>query len=444
MSNYTLHDPFIKEAEKLEERSKLQIKSKNYDSAISSLLEAKELYTRIGLTGQIGIVIKEIVRIKNLKRSDPTTTTTLEVLEEKEDLEINKESDVIESSEKNGYNILDKARELTMEEKYNEALKLFDQAYSIFKKINYDFESKQILWQINEIKEQLRWNQTGKGLKNKVNIKDIVSLASAEKRRKKLQKQIESPKINHAEKAPINPQVKKESMESKYPKLFQQRIKEQKKEQEEKQFQGKILKDHDIIRKQNTEDRRERVRLLQEKKKREETLLKEAEDLLADGNRALVNKDYDNATSSYQQAIKIFNQMGWLDQTRTLQKELRNIELYKKEEQRKIEQNILIKKKDDREFQKRVDSITSEKQRYEEKKLQQQVVLPPMIRNKLEKVDLAKSKAEKEEEMGKFERVISRFQFILEVYKSIPNDVIDLSNEISATEQKLMELKEKK
>lgn len=439
-----MHDPLIKEAEKLEERSKSQIRLKNYDSAITSLLEAKELYTKLGLTGQVGIVIKEIVRIKNLKRSNPTTTTTLEVLEEIDDSEIKEDSEITEYSEKNGYNILDKARELTMEEKYNDALKLFDQAYSLFKKINYDFESNQTLLQINEIKEHLRWKQTGKGLKNKVNIKDIVTLASAERRRMKLQKQIESPKINRNEKTPINPQVKRESVESKYPKLFQQRIIEQKREYEEKKFQGNILKEHNSLRKQQTEDRRERVRLLQEKKNWEEIHVKEAEALLADGNRALVSKDYDNATSSYQQAIKIFNQLGWLDQTRTLQKELRNIELYKKEEQRKIEQNILIKKKDDREFQKRVDSITSEKQRYEEKKLQQQVVLPPMIRNKLEKVDLAKSKAEKEEEMGKFERVISRFQFILEVYKSIPNDVIDLSNEISATEQKLMELKEKK
>jgi len=439
-----LHDPLIKEAEKLEERSKSQIRLKNYDSAISSLLEAKELYTRIGLTGQIGIVIKEIVRIKNLKRSDPTTTTTLEVLEEIDDSEIKEDSEITECSEKNGYNILDKARELTMEEKYNDALKLFDQAYTLFTKINYDFESKQILWQINEIKEHLRWKQTGKRLINKVNTKDIVTLASAERRRMKLQKQIETPKISQTEKSLINPPIKKETMETKYPKLFQQRIKEQEKMQEEKKFQGNILKHHDSVRKQQNEDRRERVRLLQEKKKMEETLLKEAENLLADGNRALVSKDYDNATSSYQQAIKIFNQMGWLDQTRTLQKELRNIELYKKEEQRKIEQKILIKKKDDHEFQKRVDSITSEKQRYEEKKMQQQVVLPPMIRNKLEKVNLAKIKAEKEEEMGKFERVISRFQFILEEYKSIPNDVIDLSSEISATEQKLMELKEKK
>ena len=439
-----MHDPLIKEAEKLEERSKSQIRLKNYDSAISSLLEAKELYTRIGLTGQIGIVIKEIVRIKNLKRSDPTTTTTLEVLEEIDDSEIKEDSEITECSEKNGYNILDKARELTMEEKYNDALKLFDQAYTLFTKINYDFESKQILWQINEIKEHLRWKQTGKRLINKVNTKDIVTLASAERRRMKLQKQIETPKISQTEKSLIKPPIKKETMETKYPKLFQQRIKEQEKMQEEKKFQGNILKHHDSVRKQQNEDRRERVRLIQEKKKMEEKLLKEAENLLADGNRALVSKDYDNASSSYQQAIKIFNQMGWLDQTRTLQKELRNIEIYKNEEQRKIAQKILIKEKDDNEFQKRVDSITSEKLRYEEKKLQQQVVLPPMIKIKLEKVNLAKIKAEKEEKIGNFERVISRFQFILEELKSIPIDVIDLSSEISATEQKLMELKEKK
>ncbi|MBY9003690.1 MAG: hypothetical protein KGD73_06935 [Candidatus Lokiarchaeota archaeon] len=439
-----MNDPLIKEAEKLEERSKSQLKLNNYDSAITSLLGAKELYAKLGLTGQVGIVIKEIVRIKNLKRTYPSRVTPLVVLEEKEVSEIKEDSEIIEYSEKNGYTILDKARELTLEEMYDDALKLFDQAYTLFNKINYDFESKQILWQINEIKEHLRLKQTGKGIKNKVSIKDIVTLASAERRRNKLQKQIETPVSSRTKITPTSPQVKKESMESKYPKLFQQQIKEQKKKQEEKQFQGNILKEHDSLRKQQVEERRERVRLIQEKKKREETLLKEAEDLLADGNKALVNKDYDNATSLYQQAIKIFNQMGWLDQTRTLQKELRNIELYKKEELRKNEQKILMKNKNDYEFQKRVDSITSEKQRFEQKKMQQRVVLPPLIKSKLEKIHLAKIKAEKEENMGKFERVISRFQFILEEYKSIPNDVIDLSSEISATEQKLMELKEKK
>jgi len=110
-----------------------------------------------------------------------------------------------------------------LEERYNEALKLFEQAYSLFKKINYDFESKQTLWQINEIKEHLRWKQTGKGLMKKVNIKDIVSLASAERRRMKLQNQIESPKIIPTKKTPITPQVKRESMESKYPKLYQKK-----------------------------------------------------------------------------------------------------------------------------------------------------------------------------------------------------------------------------
>lgn len=439
-----MHDPLIKEAEKLEERSKSQIKLKNYDFAISLLNEAKELYSKIGLTEKVGIVIREIVRIKNLKRTDPTTNTALQVLKEKVNSEINEDLEVIEDSEKKGYAILDQARELAMEEKYNEALELFDQAHTIFNELNYDFESKQILQQNNEIKEYLRWKQTGKGLKNKINIKDIVALATAERRRDKLQKQIEKPNISQTEKIPTKPQEKKETIESKYPKLFQQRIKELEKEQKQMQFQGNILKERENSRKQQIEERRERVRSLQEKKKREEKLLKEAEDLLANGNQAMINKDYDKTTTSYQQAIKIFNQIGWLDQTRTLQKELRNIELYKKEEQRKIEQKILIKKKDDREFQERVDGITNEKLRYEEKKFQQQTVLPPLIRNKLEKVKLAKIKAEKEEQMGKFERVISRFQFILEEYKSIPNDVIDLSREISLTEQKLMELKEKK
>jgi len=439
-----LHDPLIKEAEKLEERSKSQIKLKNYDSAISMLNEAKELYSKIGLTEQVGIVIREIVRIKNLKRSDPAASIPSKNLEEKEDLECKEDSEIIVSSEIKGYAMLDQARELAMEEKYDGALKLLEQTYNLFNELEYELESKQILLQINEIKEHIRWKQTGKGLRNKINIKDIVALATAERRRIKLQNQIERPKIPQNEKVSVNSQEMGETIESKYPKIFQQRIKEKEKEQEQMQFQGNIIKEQVNLRKQQIEERRARVKALQEKKKREEELLKEAEDLLTNGKKALINKDYDKATFSYQQAIKIFNQMGWLDQTRTLQKELRNIELYKKEEQRKIEQKILVKKQEEHDFQKRVDSITSEQQRYEEKKLDQHLVIPPLIRNKLEKVNLAKIKAEKEEKMGKFDRVISRFQFILEEFKSIPNDVIDLSREISATEQKLRELKEKK
>ncbi|GAG89232.1 unnamed protein product, partial [marine sediment metagenome] len=65
----------LKKAEQLTFQSKIAIRNKNYSSAISSLLIAKDIYTKLGLTGEIGIVIKEIVRLGNLKKEENVSLT---------------------------------------------------------------------------------------------------------------------------------------------------------------------------------------------------------------------------------------------------------------------------------------------------------------------------------------------------------------------------------
>ena len=52
-------------------------------------------------------------------------------------------------------------------------------------------------------------------------------------------------------------------------------------------------------------------------------------------------------------------------------------------------------------------------------------------------------KAEREESMNKFSRVLARYQYILQLYESIPKDSIDLSIKVSEIEQKIIELKAK-
>ncbi|GAH04160.1 unnamed protein product [marine sediment metagenome] len=60
----------LKEAEKLENQSKVAEGDKNYDLAISVLMQAKDNYTKLGLTGQVSIIIKEIVRLQHLRRDN--------------------------------------------------------------------------------------------------------------------------------------------------------------------------------------------------------------------------------------------------------------------------------------------------------------------------------------------------------------------------------------
>ncbi|GAH43245.1 unnamed protein product, partial [marine sediment metagenome] len=90
-------------------------------------------------------------------------------------------------SEANGNVILEKARNLALEDKYEDSLKLYNEAYNLFKHLEYKYECKQILWQINEIKDYQRMAEFRKSKGVPINLKDIVALASAERRRQRIQ-----------------------------------------------------------------------------------------------------------------------------------------------------------------------------------------------------------------------------------------------------------------
>ena len=60
-----------------------------------------------------------------------------------------------------------------------------------------------------------------------------------------------------------------------------------------------------------------------------------------------------------------------------------------------------------------------------------------------EKIELIRTKADKEESMNNFSRVLSRYEYILSLYNSIPKESIDLSEQIQKVKQKILDLKEK-
>jgi len=445
------HDAdLIKEAEDLEKQSKIEIKKRNYDSAVTLLLKAKDLYTQLGLTGQVGIVIKEVVRLKNLKREQkiPVTTSADEIPAAKTLIQhttFSKETKpaikkVRIPLETRGNQLLEEARDLTLEDNFDESLKLYNEAYTLFKKLNHTYECKQILWQINEIKEYQRWGQYRKSKGITVAVKDIVTLAAAEKRRLSIQKSLEKPKRERI--VQIEPKIKIEP-EIEKPRLLQQINIRAKEAEEERKISSTILQEQQAKRKQLREERQERLRSFQEQKKREDLLTKNAEELLDKGNKSIRNKHFDDAKSYYEQAIEIFSNLGWHNQVKTLQSELRNLSTYKIEEERKMQRAHFVKQQSQEKFQKRVSNMLTEEKRFKEKQIERMMMLPPDIKSTLEKAKLIKEKAKKEEKMGKYARVLNRYQFLLDLYKSIPKDSIDLTEEIFNTEKVISELKKK-
>jgi hypothetical protein len=226
-------------------------------------------------------------------------------------------------------------------------------------------------------------------------------------------------------------------------KLFQQMQQQSKKEEREKDLQSNLIKQQQDLRKIQIQERREKIRELEEKRKQEEQLQSELNNLLDSAKKAINNKKYDEAKSFYENAIKILSQLGWFNQVRTLQKELKNIEIYKKEEEVTVFQKKMTQEKFQKEFEQRIEKANLEQQHYLEKSLEQSENLPSEIQQKLKKANLIKRKAEKEEELQRYDRVPSRYQYVLDIYKTIPKDIVDLSDEISKIETKLTVLKGK-
>jgi len=445
---------FLKEAEQLVFQSKIAIRNKNYELAISSLLKAKDLYSKLGLTGEIGIVEKEIIRLKNLKKEENVSLTVskdnFNTPDDRFPFESHLNSEKVAQPEDNqiseikGNEILENARKLALEDKFDESVKLYNKAYNIFKLLSYKYECKQILWQMNEIKEYQRWSQLRKSKGIQVPLKDIVALASAERRRQKIQNslgvgrkpiELAGSKLEKQKDTVIN-QPKKH-------KIFEQMKKSAELEKEEANKSISMGQEQHVQRNQKWKKQQNKLKLLREKQMQEEALTAKAQDLLSEGNQSLQQKDYDEAKSLYRQAIELFTQLGWRDQIKLLRNELVNIDRYKKEEELKLERATLKKIKEENEFQKKVSNVLSEKQKYLTKLHQSQNALSPEIKNKLEKAELIRAKAEKEENMNKISRVLARYQYILQLYESIPKDSIDLSIKISEIEQKVLELKAK-
>lgn len=168
-------------------------------------------------------------------------------------------------------------------------------------------------------------------------------------------------------------------------------------------------------------------------------LEKEAENFEKQSKDEFSKKNFVSAISLLEQAQEIYSKLGFQGKMGMINQkiaQLKNLVKYEK-------QDTVVRTKGEVEFQQRADKVLKEKEKYIDKKVSEQKALPPEMKRKLEQIGLLVEKADKEEKLGKISRVLGRYEYILEIYKSIPKDVMNLSNEIYEIEKKISTLRSK-
>jgi hypothetical protein len=165
-------------------------------------------------------------------------------------------------------------------------------------------------------------------------------------------------------------------------------------------------------------------------------LEKEAERLEKQSKEEFAKKNFITAINLLEEAQKLYEKLGFQGKIRMINQRIFQVKNLVKYESK----DSGIKAEAETEFQKRVDKVLEEKERFVDKKLADQKVLPPEIKKKLEQVAMILEKADKEEKLGKYSRVRGRYEYILEIYKAIPKEILNFSNEIYEIEKKLLTL----
>ena len=95
------------------------------------------------------------------------------------------------------------------------------------------------------------------------------------------------------------------------------------KEAEHKRTQDYKIKEREVLKKQELQNREEEFKIAEDKKKQNVILMKEGEIALDRAKMAIENKEFKEAKNFYREAIKIFKELGWFDQVDILYREVK-------------------------------------------------------------------------------------------------------------------------
>jgi len=322
---------------------------------------------------------------------------------------------------------------------YEKSKLLFEKAKTLNVQLKYMGKVSVIDKQIAQIKRVLEYENRTKQILPTTNNVNNPSIRETEKTLNKstIEKRKEE---NSAETRQYNDREKLISeSELRRAKLREQSEKRERETEFRKTHDAKI-KERDDIKKQALLKREEDQKASSKKDEERRISVKNAEITMDQAKAAIDSGEFNKARDFYKEAIDIFKGLGWYDQVGILYNEIKNLEKYKTEYLKKMTYESRKKQQSEEYFQKQAENLLEEKKQKEALKLASMQKLPPGINNIIDKVKLLKEKAEKEENAGIYERALNRYRYILELYNSIPQDKINLKEEISEIEKKINEL----
>ena len=325
---------------------------------------------------------------------------------------------------------------------YEKSKLLFEKAKEIYIQLNYMGKVGVIDKQLAQIKRVLEYENRTKKSQPTTNNVNNTSIRETEKSLDK--STIENRKEENSDETKQYNDREKLISESE---LRRVKLREQSEKREREMGFQKIqdakIKERDDIKKQDLLKMEEEQKASSKIDEEEKISVKNAEVALDQAKAAIDSGEFNKARDFYKEAIDIFKGLGWHDQVGILYNEIKNLEKYKTEYLKKRTYESRKKQQTEEYLQKRTEALIQEKKQKEALKLASMQGLPPDIKNVIEKVKMLKEKAEKEEKASKFERVLNRYKYILELYNTLPSDKIDLTKEISEMEKKMAELEEK-
>jgi len=448
-----------KEADRLEREAKIKNSQGEYTSAIELFQKAKNLNQKLGYRGKVNMIEKKIQQTNNLikyqKSSQPEYTPTFQKLEEEQiksdssiskpkhtsygdkeapiDPEKEKEQKLTKKAEK----ALDKGNQCIKDKNFKSAKKFYKESIELFKKLGWTRQVQIIEKELDNIDNYAKKHQntSPKGKK-----RNVGSVPISRSHHKSFYNQTPSTNTNiidiEKDDDTLTPEERRRiEIRGRTERKIREAEKSQKSSQKIAQRQKEI--------KRKKKKEREGIKKIQEKKQKEDRLLKEAEKFLDRAKNNVDNNKFDEAKEFYRQAIKIFKELGWFSQVDNLYNEIKNLEKYKIDYLRKQKQKEERKKKQKVDFQRRVEKVKKEKREAEKRRLERIETLSEENKKRLEKAKLLLKKAEKEEKRGKLKRAIGRYEIIIDLYRSLPQEKIDLSNDISEIKTRLSDLRSK-
>ena len=341
---------------------------------------------------------------------------------------------------------LEKQAKLELKNKNYEISKsLFEKARDLYLQLNYMGKVGVIEKQLAQIKRVMEYEQRD-NQKPVAEIKNMIREVHKNETKTIIQEKNGIKELQEKEsQGNIELNVRKKILsdaELRRAKLREQ-IAKSEKETELKRNQEAKIKEREDIKKQDIQRREKEFKITTEKEKEKEILMKDAEIALDRAKIAIDNKEFKEAKVFYKEAIDNFKALGWFDQIDIVYREIKHVEFYKEEYLKRKKRETQKRQKVGEQFKKRVDSLLEEKKQKDELKLATFENLHPDIQKVIDKIKLLINKAEKEVNANIYQRALNRYQYILELYNSIPPGKINLSNEISEIEKKINELKSK-